>query len=99
LIGTPPNQDPNNKFAAMIFHGGATDEVIIGFQQISEQYQADLEGKGHFAFICDHGGGHTIPVDARPSVWEFLQAHPFGTQPSPYAGSLPASFPSYCSLP
>jgi poly(3-hydroxybutyrate) depolymerase len=98
-IGTPPNQDPNNKFAAMIFHGGATDEVIIGFQAISEQYQSSLQAEGHFAFICDHGGGHTIPTDARESVSQFLQAHPFGTTPSPYAAGLPSGFPSYCSLP
>lgn len=99
LFGSPPNQDPANLFAAMIFHGGASDEVAtVKFQTISESLQADLSGKGHFAFLCNHGGGHSIPTDARASVWQFLSDHPYGTAPSPYAGGLPGGFPSYCAL-
>jgi predicted esterase len=97
-LGVPPDQDPSNKLAAMIFHGGATDMVVIGFQAISEAYRDDLRSKGHFAFICDHGMGHSIPTDARNSVHQFLQDHPFGTDPSPYVSGLPSGFPSYCSL-
>jgi predicted esterase len=98
LLGSPPNQDPSNKFAAMIFHGGASDEVVIGFQPISEAYRDDLRDADHFAFICDHGMGHSIPTDAVGSVAQFFQDHPFGTEPSPYASALPAGFPSYCGL-
>jgi predicted esterase len=99
LFGSPPNQDPANLFAAMIFHGGATDEVVgVQFQAISEALQADLEGKGHFAFLCNHGKGHSIPTDARPNVLQFLSAHPYGTNPSPYVGGFPSGFPSYCAL-
>ena len=99
LFGTPPNQDPNNKFAAMIFHGGPSDEVVgVSFQQISEALHGNLTGAGHFAFLCNHNGGHSIPTDAEPSVWQFFAAHPYGTNPSPYAGGLPAAFPSYCQL-
>jgi predicted esterase len=97
-IGDPPNQDPSNKFAAMIFHGGMGDQVVIDFQPISEAYRDDLKGMGHFAFICDHGMGHKIPVDAVDSVHQFLEDHPFGTAPSPYEGGLPAGFPAYCKL-
>jgi poly(3-hydroxybutyrate) depolymerase len=100
LIGTPPNQNPNNAFAAMVFHGGASD--VVGpamFQQLSENYQSNISGAGHFAFLCDHGNGHTIPTDARTSVQAFLSAHPYGQTPSPYTGGLPPDFPSYCSLP
>jgi predicted esterase len=99
LFGNPPNQDPANLFPAMIFHGGESDVVVgVQFQAISETLQADLEGKGHFAFLCNHGGGHSIPTDARASVWQFLFEHPYGTNPSPYAGGLPGGFPSYCTL-
>jgi predicted esterase len=94
----PDVQDPSNKFAAMIFHGGATDTVIIDFQPISEKYRDTLSADGHFAFVCDHGLGHDIPTDAVDSVHRFFQDHPFGTEPSPYAGGLPEGFPSYCSL-
>jgi predicted esterase len=97
-LGSPEMQDPDNKFAAMIFHGGATDHVVIDFQPISEKYRDDLKAQGHFAFICDHGMGHTIPVDAVDSVHQFFVDHPFGTVPDPYEGGLPAGFPSYCAL-
>ena len=98
LLGMPPNQDPSNKFAAMIFHGGATDMVVIGFQAVSEAYRDNLKGSGHFAFICDHGMGHSIPTDAVDSVRRFFEDHPYGTDPSPYVSGLPAGFPSYCAL-
>jgi predicted esterase len=99
LLGAPPMQDESNKFPAMILHGGMNDQVIVNFKQISEAYQADLEERGHFAFLCDHGGEHSIPTDARESVHRFLMDHPFGTRPSPYEGGLPEGFPSYCFVP
>jgi len=95
---TPPIQDPDNKFAAMIFHGGTNDVYVIDFKATSEAYHTLLEDNGHFSFICDHGRGHTIPNDATASVWQFFQDHPFGTDPSPYASGLPSGFPSYCAL-
>jgi predicted esterase len=99
IYGNPPNADPSNKFAAMIFHGGETD-VVAGadFEQASNNYKDILTQNGNFAFICNHGEGHTIPQDALPSVWQFLQDHPYGTDPSPYAGGLPQGFPAYCAL-
>jgi len=97
-LSHPDEQDPSNKFAAMIFHGGTTDHVVIDFKPISEKYRDTLKGEGHFAFICDHGMGHEIPVDAVDSVHTFFVDHPFGTPPDPYANGLPAGFPTYCSL-
>jgi len=99
IYGTPPNADPSNKFAAMIFHGGETD-VVSGadFEDASNNYKDILTQNGSFAFICNHGGGHTIPQDALPSVWQFLQDHPYGTDPSPYEDGLPQGFPAYCTL-
>jgi predicted esterase len=97
-LGDPPIQDESNKFAAMIFHGGPGDEVLINFNTVSEALLGDLRGRGHFAFICDHGNGHKVPIDAGAAVWQFLSDHRFGTAPSPYEGALPGGFPSYCSL-
>ncbi len=102
--GTPPGfaltmQDPANKFSALIFEGGTADNVFnTDFQAASKAYQSTLKGAGHFAALCDHGMGHMIPTAAAPSVWAFFQANGFGVYPSPYAGGLPSSFPSYCSL-
>jgi formylglycine-generating enzyme required for sulfatase activity len=90
----PPEQDPGNKFAVMMFHGGPTDWA----QQNSQEWLAALKQTGHFAIICDHGLGHAIPEDALPSVFRFLQDHPWHSIPDPYAAGLPAGFPEYCSL-
>ena len=95
----PPTPEPDNKFAAMIFHGGPEDIVYISFQDASEAYLDAMLARDQFAFICDHGNGHTIPADARESVWDFFQTHTWNTVPSPYTDALPAGYPSYCALP
>ena len=102
--GLPPGfsatpESPNNKFAAFIFNGGASDSVYgIDFAAASERYRSTLNTAGHFTAICDHGKGHTIPRDAAPSVVEFFAQNPFGVSPSPYANGLPKTFPTYCKL-
>ena len=102
--GVPPGYTPQieqagNKFAALIFDGGTTDDVFgVDFQAASESYKTMLVASGHFAALCDHGMGHSIPLDAAPSVATFFTANGFGAWPSPYENGLPASFPSYCAL-
>jgi poly(3-hydroxybutyrate) depolymerase len=91
-----PDQDPDNKFAAMIFHGGANDRVVVSFQDGSMQYKADLTAAGRFSLICNHGLGHRIPPAAPTSAWPFLRDHPMGATPSPYAQTLPPAVPGYC---
>ncbi len=94
----PPNQEPANKFAALIFDGGASDNVFgVDFKAASEAYQAKLAASGHFARICDHGKGHNIPLDAAPSIAAFFTANGFGAWPSPFAAGLPSTFPAYCA--
>jgi len=94
----PAMQDPDNKFAALIFDGGATDDVYnVDFQAASKAYKMTLDADGHYTAICDHNGGHSIPVDAAPSVAKFFADNGFGQWPSPYAShGLPSSFPTYC---
>jgi predicted esterase len=97
----PPDQDPSNPFAAMILYGGPTDISPvdgINYTDASDRYLELLRSSGRFAFLCNHGGGHSVPQDSQASAWKFLQDHPFGTSPSPYAKSLPAGFLRYCSL-
>jgi hypothetical protein len=95
----PTDQDPANKFAAFIFDGGSNDDVFgVNFEAASQAYAATLGSAGHFTAICDHGGGHVIPLDAAPSVAAFFAANGWGAWPSPYSGGLPMSFPSYCTL-
>ncbi len=96
---TPMIENSANKFAALIFDGGTTDDVFgVNFMAASQAYDTMLTSAGHFAAICDHGMGHAIPLDAAPSVAAFFTANGWGAWPSPYANGLPASFPSYCTL-
>jgi predicted esterase len=99
IFPPPPSQDPANKLAAMIMHGGVTDQLgSYSFKVSSERYLKFLQGKGQFAFVCDHGKGHWLPPGGGAATWRFFQDHPFGTSPSPYKGGLPASIPTYCKL-
>jgi hypothetical protein len=43
--------------------------------------------------------GHTIPSGIGTSTVQFLEDHPFGVSPEPYASMLPDAFPDYCKLP
>lgn len=97
---TPVVEDTDNKFAALIFTGGATDDVFgVDFFAASKAYRDMLQTSGHYAHLCDHGKGHDIPLDAAPSVAQFFAANGFGDWPSPYAApGLPSSFPSYCNV-
>ena len=97
----PPDQDPSNAFAAMILYGGVTDISPvdgIDYTTASRAYRDLLQAHGRFAFLCNHGGGHSVPTDSQASAWRFLQDHPFGSVPSPYAKQLPNGFLRYCSL-
>lgn len=95
-----PFEDPDNRFAAMIIHGGANDLFggVVNFEMLSTLWYNQLRENGNFAFMCDHGGGHTIPAGWGPDVANFFFAHPFGTDPSPYTDGLPTDFPAACSL-
>ncbi|CAN5914452.1 hypothetical protein BH11MYX2_BH11MYX2_08920 [soil metagenome] len=94
-------ENADNKFAALIFDGGANDNVFnVDFKGASEAYQSTLEAMGHYAPLCNHGGGHNIPLDAAPSVKKFFDDNPYGAWPSPYVASgLPSTFPTYCAAP
>jgi dienelactone hydrolase len=97
----PPDQDPTNPVAAMILYGGASDISPvdgINYTAASTSYRDLMRTRGSFAFLCNHGGGHSVPNDSQASAWRFMQDHPFGTKPSPYAMKLPMGFLRYCSL-
>ena len=90
-------QEMDNKFPAMILAGGPGDQLVLNFYTGSMDWQARLKEAGHFALFCDHGGGHSIPSRLVPDVWQFFKDHPYGTNPSPYAGGmLPSGISSVC---
>ena len=68
-----PNPPPDNKFAAMIIYGGTSDvQSNLSFELTSIKYLRTLFGMGHFAFLCNHETGHTIPGDIQPAIWTFF---------------------------
>jgi hypothetical protein len=89
-------QEMNNKFAAMIMTGGAGDIVVNDFFMSSQAWQKTLKDAGHFAMLCNHGGGHSIPTQLVPGVWQFFVDHPYGKNPSPYAGHIPSTIAPPC---
>jgi poly(3-hydroxybutyrate) depolymerase len=92
----PPIQDPSNLYAVALFHGGPQDVVLINFMDQETMYRERLNSQGHFNIICNHGANHSIPPAAAMAGWVFMQDHPYGVSPEPYAGGLPASMPAYC---
>lgn len=85
--------------AAMTMHGGTGDTVIINFGEASARFQDAITGAGGFGVDCNHMGSHCgASATLQEHAWEFMQSHPFGTDPSPYAGGLPGDFPDYCTI-
>jgi hypothetical protein len=85
--------------AVFSMHGGANDTVIVNFADTTHNFQNILKPSGAFLVECMHTGGHCgAPASLHEQAWQFMKAHPFSTKPSPYAGGLPATFPTYCTI-
>jgi hypothetical protein len=82
----------------MIIYGGPSDQVIMNFETSSLAYRDQLRQAGHFAFTCNHNGGHRVPSGIGTHILNFFLAHPYKTTPSPYQNGLPSGFPSYCRI-
>ena len=91
-------QDPTRVPAVLTMHGGSGDTVIINFQTTSQNL-LNLITPEAFGVDCNHNSGHCgAPAALTQAAWEFAKAHPFGTDPSPYVGGLPGTFPTYCTI-
>lgn len=94
--GNAPTDAPDQFIAAMIVHGGADDDVGgFNFMEASGRLRDAVDARGGFSLECDHGGGHSYSV-VREHIWPFMQAHPFGADPSPFEAGLPDWVPAFC---
>jgi poly(3-hydroxybutyrate) depolymerase len=99
--------------SVMTAHGGTADMVVISFATASATLDNDVAGRaasskppGGYVIDCNHGGGHcgiffATPVNTSEYVdaqWQFCKDHPYGVAQDPYAGGLPSTFPSYCTV-
>jgi len=59
-----------------------------------------VKSRGGVAIDCNDGGAHISAArfQVAPGAWQFFKDHPYGVDPKPYSGSLPASFPAHCRL-
>jgi predicted esterase len=97
----PPRQAPEPRLAAMILYGGPTDISPVDgirFADATARLVGSLRSGDHFVVLCNHGAGHTVPVSAQRSAWQFLADHPFGVVPLPYANGLPSGFATFCTV-
>jgi predicted esterase len=92
-------QDRTRHPAVFAMHGGTGDNVIVNFGDTSRQLLSTLAPLGSFLVECNHNSGHCgAPASLHENAWEFMLAHPFGTDPSPYANGLPGDFPNFCAI-
>ena len=96
--GSPKVQDPDNKLPVAVVYGGPGDMVApLKFEDEANKSREWLHDHGNFSILCNHDMGHNVPASAAELGWRFLQDHPFGSVPSPYAKGLPKDFPvDYC---
>lgn len=92
-----PSDAPGQVISSMIFHGGATDNAGgLAFSESSEVFRAAVEARGGYTLMCNHNDGHHYTSD-RHVAFDFMMAHPFGTDPSPFEGEgVPSWVPDYC---
>jgi predicted esterase len=97
-IGTPAFE--NDYAPALMTIHGALGSDKVGIEFTTSSAAADKWFKDHGAFVinCDHGGGHCGGAALAPSIWEFFEAHPYGVEPEPWSGGLPADFSSVCKI-
>ncbi len=103
-LATWPEMPVGPVFAQLLVHGAASDNYPLGvttlkFNENGERDVTYLNGLGHDVVHCNHGGGHTVPVNfMQGQIARFFQAHPRGTTTTWADTGLPAeaALPDYC---
>lgn len=90
-----------SKVPFMVTWGGENDEAYdLDFHALSLALQASLDANSHFYIHCNHGQEHEVPKAQTPATWDFLSRFTLsGDKGDPFSGTLPESYPSYCSFP
>ncbi len=91
---------PARDIPVLMTWGGPTDLYgTYSFDDASRYMSDALQADGHFVIECIHDLGHDIPNEADDYLWPFLEAHPRGVDPLPFAQSLPGYFAGWCAIP
>jgi hypothetical protein len=103
-----PWAKPVRDLPGLVLWGGSMDTcVVINFEPGSKNLETALAKEGSFFVECEHNCAHSQPPFDTPAgmteyaaFWDFVYAHPYWLPAgeSPYKnGSLPPTFPSWCS--
>lgn len=85
--------------ALMTIHGApGVDVVVVDFSETSATADTSFKANGGFVINCNHGGRHCGGGPLAADIWQFFEAHPYGTKPDPWASGLPAGFDSSCEI-
>lgn len=99
FIGNGPAFEDDHTPALMTIHGArGQDKVFIEFTDSSKAADDAFKARGGFVIACDTNAGHCGGAGEAPAIWELFKAHPYGVAPEPWAGGLPADFPSICQI-
>lgn len=84
-----------NTPALMTVHQPPGTSLIVDFAQASAVADKAFGARGGFVVDCQTSDR---TCDSGADAWAFLEAHPFGVTPEPWAGGLPAGFSAVCSI-
>ena len=89
----------DHKVPFLVTWGGANDSAYSqNFDTLAKQLIGYLLGAGNVTVQCNHGTGHKWPAEMTAASWKFLSSFTLDSTDNPFATSLPAVFPSYCSI-
>ena len=89
----------DHKVPFLVTWGGTEDSAYSqNFDTLAKQLIGYLLGAGNVTVQCNHGTGHKWPAEMTAASWKFLSSFTLDSTDNPFATSLPAVFPSYCSI-
>ncbi len=102
--GTPNGilayEAPAGPMPVVLFHGGETDIYgggLVDFYEATYTLADGLVDDGHFVVLCDHGGGHTLPAEARDAMSLWLPGQVYG-EPTPFEQGDVTELAPYCDV-
>ena len=99
--GVNPYGTPSHDTPVLAFHGGPSDIFaggFLNFSMMTTELAGNLVDDGHFVIVCDHNGGHRIPLDPRAYAFPFMFDHHFDDEGSAYAEGLGEVWPDFCGI-
>ncbi len=105
-----PYRPSLHKMPVLALWGGPTDVcgVIIQFEPMTKDLEANLTMDGHFLIECQHNCGHGVPPITPPpglsrfdGLWSFAFDHPYWLSDgdSPYlTDGFPPGVPEWCAI-